>query len=213
MITLPKSWSDWEITDLIGEGSFAAVYRARRRDDPSFESAIKVIPIPRDEAEAEELTGQGFTQDQSRQFFDETVEEFIREVRIMEQFKGTQNIVSIEDYKAEPKESGVGSNLFIRMELLVPLDRYLSGREVTEEEVAQIGTDLCGALSLCMSRGLIHRDVKPENIFVNDRIGDHVFYKLGDFGIARTMEERTGGMSARGTPNYIAPEAALEPAA
>ncbi len=209
MIRLPESWSDWVLTETIGEGAFATVYEAERKDDPSVRAAIKVIAIPQDASEVQELTSQGFDAEQARNYFSQTVDEFIREVKIMELFKGTQNIVSIEDYKVEPKEDGIGSYIFIRMELLTSLDHYLADKELTEEEVAQIGIDVCSALSLCMSQNLVHRDIKPENIFVNDRIGPHVFYKLGDFGIARTMEQRTAGMSAKGTPNYIAPETAL----
>ncbi|MBR4867734.1 MAG: protein kinase, partial [Clostridia bacterium] len=48
----------------------------------------------------------------------------------------------------------------------------------------------------------IHRDIKPENIFVND-LGN---YKLGDFGIARKLENKTAGLSQKGTFNYMAPE-------
>ena len=209
MIKLPDSWSDWILTDIIGEGAFATVYEAERKDDPSIRAAIKVIAIPKDKAETEELTLQGFDQEQTRQYFGETVDEFIREIKIMEYFKGTQNIVSIEDYKVEPKEDGIGSYVFIRMELLTPLDHYISDKTLTEQEVAQIGMDVCSALSLCASRNLIHRDIKPKNIFVNDKIGTNIFYKLGDFGIASTLEHRSSGLTANGTSNYIAPEVEL----
>ena len=49
---------------------------------------------------------------------------------------------------------------------------------------------------------MIHRDIKPQNIFITSK-GD---YKLGDFGVARTMEKTMSGMSKKGTYNYMAPE-------
>lgn len=49
---------------------------------------------------------------------------------------------------------------------------------------------------------VIHRDIKPENIFVSDN-GD---FKLGDFGIARTIDRTMSGLSKKGTYNYMAPE-------
>ena len=47
----------------------------------------------------------------------------------------------------------------------------------------RIGIDICTALELCSKKGIVHRDIKDENIFVNE---DGVF-KLGDFGIAREL--------------------------
>ena len=208
MIALPESWSDWKLTRMIGEGAFAVVYEAQRRDDPSIRAAIKIISIPQDPSEIQELVSQGYNLSQTKDYFNQTVDEFIHEVKIMEFFKGTQNIVSIEDYRIEPQENDVGSHIFIRMELLTSLDNYISDKQLSEKEVIRLGTDICTALSLCMSQKVIHRDIKPENIFVNDKIGTNVFYKLGDFGIARSLEHRTAGLSSKGTPNYIAPEVA-----
>ena len=68
--------------------------------------------------------------------------------------------------------------------------------------------DICNALSLCQTRNIIHRDIKPHNIFVS-RDGH---FKLGDFGIARTVEKTTGGLSKKGTYTYMAPEVYREEA-
>lgn len=60
---------------------------------------------------------------------------------------------------------------------------------------------MCSALELCKKHGIVHRDVKPQNIFVSPN-GD---YKLGDFGIAKTVEKTIGGTKI-GTYKYMAPE-------
>ena len=54
-------------------------------------------------------------------------------------------------------------------------------------------------------KGMTHRDIKPENIFVSEA-GQ---FKLGDFGVARTIEKTTGGLSRKGTEKYMAPEVFL----
>src|SRR5699024_9189261 len=90
----------------------------------------------------------------------------------------------------------------IRMELLKPLNEYTRKRTITRQDVIRLGIDLCKALELCQKYNIIHRDVKPENIFISDA-GD---YKLGDFGIARTVEKTTSGLSNKGTYTYMAPE-------
>ena len=82
----------------------------------------------------------------------------------------------------------------------------LRERRMTEREVIRLGIDICNALDLCEEKHIIHRDIKPANIFVNDKTPRHVFYKPGDFGVARNLASLTQGLSKKGTPNYMAPE-------
>ena len=121
------------------------------------------------------------------------VNDFIGEIKVMESFKGMQNIVSIEDFKVVKKTDGVGWRIYIRMELLTPFNQYVSSHPLTEGDIIRLGTEICTALEYCQSRDLIHRDIKPENIFVND----FGCFKLGDFGIARKLESMTSGMSQK----------------
>ena len=208
MIRLPESWNDWQIVRQLGEGAFSTVYEAVRVDDPGIRAAIKVVDIPRDQAEVDELSVEGISVSDSNRYFESATEDLSREIRLMQQFKGMQNFVSIEDYKSVPKEGGIGFRVFIRMELLTPLDRWALDHRISERDVLRIGVDLCTALSFLEKKQLVHRDVKPANIFVNDTAGPTPFFKLGDFGIARSLAHRSQGLSSKGTPNYIAPEVA-----
>jgi tetratricopeptide (TPR) repeat protein len=90
------------------------------------------------------------------------------------------------------------------MELLTSFNAYICDKKLTEEEVIKLGCDICTALEICAKLNIIHRDIKPENIFIND----FGYFKLGDFGIARKMENMTGSLSQKGTFNYMAPEVA-----
>ena len=98
--------------------------------------------------------------------------------------------------------AGIGWDILIQMELLTPLNQYIRDHVVTRQDVIRLGIDLCKALELCQKYNIIHRDVKPENIFISET-GD---FKLGDFGIARTVEKTTSGLSKKGTYTYMAPE-------
>ena len=196
-------WPEWQIVREIGRGTFGVVYEAARQEHSvTSRSAIKVISIPQNQSEVDSLRSEGLTKNETRTYLQGVVNDFISEIQIMESFKGVQNIVSVEDYKVVEREQEIGWEIYIRMELLTPFTDYIRGRELSEKEVIKLGCDICTALELCEKRGVIHRDIKPENIFVND-FGD---FKLGDFGIARRLENVSGGFSRKGTYNYMAPE-------
>ena len=196
-------WPDWEVVETIGEGNFGTVYRARRGDIVGVtDSAIKVTVIPQDNGELDSLRMEGLSAEQSRSYLEGIVRDLAAEIRLMESVKGYTNIVSIEDYKIVEHHDRIAWTIFIRMELLTPLSRRIAEAPLSEREVIRLGKDMCAALSVCHKKNIFHRDIKPENIFVNDE-GD---YKLGDFGVARSMESLVTNLTRRGTYNYMAPE-------
>lgn len=203
---LKQIWSEWEIEGKpLGKGSFGVVYKAVRRDhNVESYAAIKVISIPADSSEIDSLRSEGLDINATKTYLNGIVDDFVSEIQLMESLKGVQNIVSVEDYKVVEKTDEVGWDIYIRMELLTPLNTYICDKNLTENDVIKLGCDICTALEVCAQRNIIHRDIKPENVFVND----FGYYKLGDFGIARKMESLTGGLSQKGTFNYMAPEVA-----
>ena len=202
---LSNIWPEWRVVRRIGSGSFGVVYEAERSDHSvTSRAAVKVITIPNSDAELDSLLAEGITEENSRTYLEGVVADFIGEIQLMESFKGIQNIVSVEDYKVVEKTDQIGWDIYIRMELLTPFNVYISDKTLTENEVILLGCDICTALEYCAKKNVIHRDIKPQNIFINE-FGS---FKLGDFGIARTLENVTGGLSQKGSPNYMAPEVA-----
>lgn len=203
---LKQIWPEWQIEEKpLGKGSYGIVYKAVRQDH-NVESlaAIKVIPIPTDPYELDVLRSEGMDIEATQTYLQNIVNDFVSEIQLMESLKGAQNIVSVEDYKVVEKVEELGWYICIRMELLIPFNTYIRNKKMTEDEVIKLGCDICTALEMCSKRNIIHRDIKPENIFVND-FGD---FKLGDFGIARKLENLTSGLSQKGTFYYMAPEVA-----
>lgn len=201
---LPVSvWEEWKITEKIGEGSFGKVYKAQRTEKgKTFYSAIKVITIPSSQSELNSIRSETSNDQSAREYFHNVMEECIQEVSTMEYFRGNSHVVSVEDYKVVEYLDTIGWDIFIRMEYLTSFLDYCAEKQITEEEVIQLGIDMCKALECCQQLNIIHRDIKPENIFVS-RFGE---FKLGDFGIARELEKTMGGMSKKGTYSYMAPE-------
>lgn len=198
----------WQLGRLIGEGSFGKVYEATRNDFGSYKAAIKIITIPQSRSEIMDAKAEGMDDASVTSYFRSVVEEIVREFELMSKFKGTANIVSYEDHDVIPHDDGFGWDILIRMELLTPMMNYVQSHPMSVQDVIRLGIDICKALELCQRYNVIHRDIKPENIFVSET-GD---FKLGDFGIARTVEKTTGGLSKKGTYTYMAPEVYREEA-
>ena len=193
----------WNITRLLGEGSYGKVFEIERSEfGQTYRAALKVITVPQSSAEVRSVISEGMSVSQAEAYFHGIVEELVHEFSIMFKLKGTANIVSCEDLRVLEHPDGIGWDILIRMELLHPLLPYVYQHPMARRDIIRLGIDICKALELCQRYNIIHRDIKPENIFISDN-GD---YKLGDFGIARTIERTSSGLSKKGTYSYMAPE-------
>ena len=168
----------YELLELLGKGGMGVVYRAADRE-LSLAVALKIL--------------------RPKLSYDpEFIEMFKREVTLARMLSHP-NIIKIYDLNR------MGNMWFVSME-------YLQGEEVkdviiregklTSERVQHIGLQMLSALSHSHSRNLIHSDVKPQNIFIDDK--GHA--TLVDFGIARTMSSHSKDQVVYGTPGYISPE-------
>ena len=194
---------DWNIVSCLGEGSYGKVFEIERSEfGQTYRAALKVITVPQSKAEIESILSEGMSTPQAEAYFHGIVEELVHEFSIMFKLKGTANIVSCEDLRVLEHPDGIGWDILIRMELLHPLLPYVYQHPMARRDIIRLGIDICKALELCQRYNIIHRDIKPENIFISDN-GD---YKLGDFGIARTIERTSSGLSKKGTYSYMAPE-------
>ena len=197
-------WGVWKIRRLIGEGSFGKVFEIEREDfGRTYRAALKAITIPQSQSELKSVLADGMDLNSATNYYKSFVEEVVEEFALMAGLKGNSNIVSYEDHMVIEHKEGVGWDILIRMELLTPLLDYTSGKgPMGRGDIIHLGMDICKALEYCRKMNIIHRDIKPENIFISQG-GD---YKLGDFGIARTVEKTTSGLSRKGTYVYMAPE-------
>lgn len=203
MDIITKIWPQWETVELIGSGSFGKVYKARREElGNEYFSAIKVMRIPSDQSEVKDLQRSGMDAGSIRSYYEDMIRNLLNEIQIMESLKSANNIVGIEDHQVVKIEEGIGWEIYIRMELLVDLGSYLEQHTMSIDEIVQLGIDVCRALIACEKVNIIHRDIKIDNVFVNE-FGS---FKLGDFGISKQLEKTQSAVSQKGTNMYMAPE-------
>ncbi|HKS67144.1 MAG TPA: serine/threonine-protein kinase, partial [Candidatus Acidoferrales bacterium] len=172
----------YEVLQLLGEGGMGAVYKARDREVDRL-VALKIIRP--DLASRPDILAR-----------------FKQELILARQVTH-KNVIRIFDL-------GEADGLkFITMDFIEGHDLKSILREkgkFSSEEAVKVTTQICRALDAAHSEGVVHRDLKPQNIMVdaNGRV------TVMDFGIARSME--TTGMtqtgSLVGTPEYMSPEQA-----
>ena len=202
-----NTWPGWECVRQLGAGSYGKVFEIKKEEaGVTYRAALKVVSVPGSPSDVDTGYDEGWYADEqsATAYFKNQVAEMTKEFALMANLKGYTNIVSYEDHMIMEREDSFGWDILIRMELLTPLPAYAREHPLTEEKVIQMGCDICSALEVCQKQPqpILHRDIKQANIMVN-QTGD---FKLGDFGIARTLEGTNSAHSTKGTYDYMAPE-------
>lgn len=177
----------------IGEGGMAVVYRARHAllKRPC---AVKLLRPAR--------------------ATDETIARFEREVQLASQL-AHPNTVEIFDYGRT-----ADGHFYYAMEYLdgiTAAELVARSGAVPVPRAVHILRQLCAGLAEAHARGLVHRDVKPENIMICRRGGEYDVVKILDFGLVKSITEPhsrdlTRTLRILGTPLYMAPERLRNPA-
>lgn len=138
-----------------------------------------------------------------------TVSRFIAEARAVSGIRHP-NLVGIYDIIEEPTE------ICLIMEYLEGQDL---GRILREQgpfyppRAAALCAQACEGLEAVHARGIVHRDIKPDNLFLARELDGQERVKLLDFGVARLVEDRPRALRTQsgqtvGTPQYMSPEQA-----
>ena len=203
LAALQPFWDSWYLDEFIGKGSFGEVYRIKKVDPfgGTYFAALKWLWIPQDVDDAYKKKKQGYLESQIHQLYENDAQTVKKEIEVMKRLNGESHVVGCEDFEIKKRNGDFGWDILIRMELLTPLTDYFSSG-MTVGDVVKLGVDICSALEILEREKIIHRDIKPDNIFVT-RTGS---YKLGDFGVAKQFSQTYATMSMQGTPLYMAPE-------
>jgi serine/threonine protein kinase len=184
---IARMFPQLEILALLGKGGMGAVYRARQLALDRI-IALKILP-------AQTADGPGF------------IERFNREARALARLNHP-NIVAVYEF-------GQANGLpYFIMEYVdgMNLRQLEQAGKLSAREALQIVPQICEALQFAHDEGIVHRDIKPDNILI-DKKGR---VKIADFGIAKilggsTEMDLTKTQGTLGTPHYMAPEQLEKP--
>jgi hypothetical protein len=182
----------FRVINLLGEGGMGRVYTAEQQ----MGTAIRKVAL--------KTLLQELSQDP------QVVARFNRECGTV---VGLEHPNTIKFYDFGQTNSG---ELYIAMEFVdgKALADEIAARPIPPERTDRIMKQICGSLQEAHSKGVIHRDLKPDNIILTDRAGENDFVKVLDFGIAKRAEATDSAKEQKltqagmvlGTPPYMSPE-------
>jgi len=179
----------WRVVKLLGEGGMGSVYMG---EHPAIGSKVAIKMLhPRFDAD------------------ERIVERFFNEAKAVNVI-GHENIVNILDFNVAD-----GRRHYFVMEFLhgQPLQALVDpGTPIALRRAGPILLQCCRALQAAHDRGIVHRDFKPDNVFLVEWGGRADFVKLVDFGIAKLTDTANPHLTqtgtVMGTPAYMSPEQA-----
>ena len=198
-VSAARELGSYRLEELLGSGGMGEVWRARHRM-LARPAAVKIIRSSEEHGTRGHSSG-------------DAVLRFEREAQAIARLR-SPHTVELFDY-------GMADNgaFYYAMELLEGVNADTLVRRfgpLPADRTIHVLRQICHSLSEAEACGLVHRDVKPANIFLCRYGEDYDFVKVLDFGLVKTLEEGVGPGPAltgenwiAGTPAFIAPEQAL----
>ena len=180
----------YRLIDVLGQGGFGTVFLAEQAEPIRREVALKIIKLGMDTRE------------------------------VIARFDAERQALAMMDHPGIARVFDAGATAsgrpYFVMELVrgVPITRYCDEHDLTMPERLSLFNQVCAAVQHAHQKGIIHRDIKPNNVLVAEHDGSP-HPKVIDFGIAKATDQAKGDRTALtgfgsliGTPSYMSPEQA-----
>ncbi len=163
---------------------------------------LKHMSVPASDSQIRALILSGAYANEAavHEYYGRVVEDMKQELQLGQKLAESGCYAGAVDFQVEPKQEGVGYDVYILHPLHVALNELLSHSAMTHLRAVNLGIDLCDALIACREAGYLFQNVKPENIYLmpNGRflLGDLGLVALQDLKYASVPEEYIGAYSA-----------------
>ena len=183
-------------------GHNGQVCYALRQQAGSERFVLKILSLPSSESKVQALLLSGAYPDEAavHSYYSGVAEDLRRELEAGKQLAESGRFCGAVGYQIEPRDSGVGFDVYILYPRYVPLSSFLYENAITHLRAVNLGIDLCDALAVCRDAGYLFENIKPENVFLTQTgrflLGDLGLASLEDLQYASVPEEYLGPYSA-----------------
>ena len=188
-------FGSWFIDSKISEGKASKFYKVYKTENGQLRyMGLKTVKFPSDDREISSVISSGRFINID-EYLNALQKDITKNMQTMLSLRSNKNIVRFDNFTIVREASCF--YVIMLMELLTPLASHTQPDTMKKSEILKLGQDMCNALEGFRQAGIVHHDIKSENIYV-DSFGN---YKLGDFGIFDSIFHNANDPSA-----YIAPE-------
>lgn len=187
----------------IGSGPNGVVYLVTRRLDGK-KMALKHISIPASDAQTKALIFAKAVANEAdaQRYYSALVKDIKTELLLLNGIKNAPNLLKFRGYQVDQKFIGSGFDVYLLSDYCRTLPEYLTAHPLTKLQAVNLAIDLCSALEQLRSAGLIHKDIRPNNIY----LGDNRHFLVGDLGLVKLDELQYSSMPDQLLTEYTAPE-------
>ncbi len=204
--------SEWKVSPLLDAMEVGDCFARRdgvacywlRHPASGLVFVLKHISVPASDEQLQALLLSGAYADESaaNEYFSGVAQSLVEEAERSKQLLDCPYILPFLGAQKQPKENGVGYDVFAVLPKRVSLQAYQSENAVSHLRGINLGIDICTALTALHEAGYVHANLKPENIFLSETGR----FLLGDFGLISTQDLQYSVLPEQYKSHFTAPE-------
>ncbi len=165
---------------------------------------VKVISIPASQVQLDALllAGAYTSQDSALAYFRELAEGIAAEADVLKKLSRFEGFIPFEDLQIVPMDDNTGYDVYLLSPYKRSLERHMKKKPMTHLNAVNLGLDLCASMVVCRRMGYLYVDLKPSNIFINEKNE----FRIGDLGFQKLDSLKYASLPDKYRSVYTAPE-------